>query len=161
MEALSGLTLTRDDRETAASSLGSDVPFFLYGSASAVTGRGEVVEPVRPRTDFTVVLVKPDSLGISTADAYRAVDLWKRDNPSKQNILSKEDMLDFYKFRPPSEWPFYNTFFETFKNQYKPLEFIYNLLYDSGAVFAGLSGSGSAVFGIFPSGKKPSVPEYN
>ena len=154
MESLSGLTLSEEDRVAAASFLGSDIPFFLYGGASAVTGRGEVVEPVSSRSDFAMVLVKPDSLGISTAEAYRSVDLWKRANPAKQNILSKEDMLNSYESAPPSDWPFYNTFFETFKNQYKPLEFISNLLYDSGAVFAGLSGSGSAVFGIFSSEEK-------
>ncbi len=146
---LTGRKVSREQLLEMAAELGSDVPFFFYGGAAAVSGRGEVVESLDPVSGFIMVLAKPESLGISTAQAYREVDLWRKVNQEKQSYVEKEDMIDQYLHGSPAEWTFYNTFFETFKKQYKPLEFISNLLYDSGAVFTGLSGSGSAVFGIF------------
>ena len=154
MNALAGERLTDIQLKELAACLGSDVPFFLYAPAAAVSGRGEVVEPLQPRQDFTIVLTKPEGLGISTAQAYRAVDSWKKDNPGILTSLSKEEMIRRYLEESPAGWGYFNTFFETFKKQYKPLEFISNLLYDSGAVIAGLSGSGSAVFGLFESDGK-------
>ena len=146
---LSGISVPREKLLEAAAKLGSDVPFFFYGAAAAVGGRGEVVESLSPRNEFSIVLTKPESLGISTARAYEAVDLWKEDFRNRQNVLTKEDMINMYLSDSPAGWAYYNSFFETFKNQYKPLEFISNLLYDSGAVFTALSGSGSSMFGIF------------
>lgn len=159
MAALSGISFSFEKMVEMAASLGSDVPFFFYGAAAAVSGRGEIVETIPARTDFSVILVKPDSLGISTADAYRAVDRYLEDENNVQSVLTKEDMIKLYRELSPAEWPFRNSFFETYKNQYKPLEFIFNLLYDSGAVFAGLSGSGSAVFGLFLSVEKAHIAE--
>jgi len=149
MAALSGITPGGEVMERLAAGLGSDVPFFLGGAAAAVTGRGEIVEPVRPRTDFSLVVVKPGDLSIPTGEAYAAIDRKRAEGLLSQNSVSKEDMINLYHHASPSEWPFFNTFRETFKNQFKPLEFIFKLIYDSEAVFAGLSGSGSAVYGVF------------
>ncbi len=149
LERLHRLEIPRKDMLEMAEALGSDVPFFFYGASAAVSGRGEIVEPLEAREAFSMVLVKPESLSISTAEAYRLVDQWQESVSRKQPYISKEDMVEQFLYSAPSEWSYYNTFFETFKNQYKPLEFISNLLYDSGAVFTGLSGSGSALFGIF------------
>ena len=149
LTVLHGLEIPLKDMLEMAEELGSDVPFFFYGASAAVSGRGEVVESLEARKTFIMVLVKPESLSISTPEAYRLVDQWQESVSIKQPYISKEDMIDQFLYLSPSEWSYYNTFFETFKNQYKPLEFISNLLYDSGAVFTGLSGSGSALFGIF------------
>jgi 4-diphosphocytidyl-2-C-methyl-D-erythritol kinase len=146
---LSGIPLSLEKKVEIAANLGSDVPFFFYSAAASVSGRGDVVEPVAGRTDFCIVLTKPDGLGISTARAYAEVDRWKATVGTSQSFISKEDMIQMYEAVSPGDWAFFNSFFETFKKEYKPLEFISNLLYDAGAVFTGLSGSGSSLFGIF------------
>ena len=115
---------------------------------------GEFVETVAPRKDFCIVMVKPETFGISTADAYRRVDRWLESRGADLPEMGKKEMIRQYLNLSPAEWQFYNTFFETFKNQHKPLEFISKLLYDAGAVFTGLSGSGSTVYGVFLSQEK-------
>ncbi|MDC7232393.1 MAG: 4-(cytidine 5'-diphospho)-2-C-methyl-D-erythritol kinase [Spirochaetales bacterium] len=147
------LLLETDPGEDAlmemAAALGSDVPFFMKSPAAAVTGRGEILEDMGMPLTLEGLIVKGEGDGISTAAAYRAVDEAMALGKLNQGLLSKEDMMQSYRSLPPSQWPFYNSFMETFRNHIKPIEFIYKLLYDSGAVFSGLSGSGSALFGIF------------
>lgn len=73
---LKGLDILYDtklgvDRLAALSAeLGSDVPFFLYGSLCRCTGRGEIIEPLPPLPPSPVLLVKP-SFGVPTPDAYK------------------------------------------------------------------------------------------
>ncbi len=134
-----------------AESLGSDVPFFLKYPSAFVTGRGEILEDAGSVPDLHGVLVKPAGEGISTGAAYARVDRARGAGILDQYVLTKEDMIDSYLTRSPREWPFYNSFMESYRNDNKPLEFISNLLYDAGAVFAGLTGSGSALFGLFES----------
>ena len=66
--------LTTDQLVDMASELGSDVPFFLYGSAGRCSGRGEIIspKPMTGRLDF--VIVKPP-FGLSTPDVFRAADV--------------------------------------------------------------------------------------
>ncbi len=53
-----------------AAELGSDVPFFLSGSPAVCRGRGEIVEPIRSASQFSVVIVKPP-VGLSTQEVYQ------------------------------------------------------------------------------------------
>lgn len=133
-----------------AADLGSDVPFFMKSASAAASGRGEILEDVGTPPSLEGLIVKASGEGISTAAAYRAVDEAMASGKLSQGLLTKEDMISSFHSLPPSEWPFYNSFMETYRNHFKPIEFIFKLLYDSGAVFSGLSGSGSALFGIFP-----------
>jgi len=134
-----------------AQTLGSDVPFFLKFPSAAVTGRGEILENLGWVPDLHGVLIKAAGAGISTAAAYRQVDTAAASGILDQYVLSKEDMINSYLHSSPAEWPFYNSFMESYRKDNKPLEFISKLLYDAGAVFTGLTGSGSAVFGLYPS----------
>ncbi|HWP67825.1 MAG TPA: 4-(cytidine 5'-diphospho)-2-C-methyl-D-erythritol kinase, partial [Rectinemataceae bacterium] len=59
--------------------IGSDVPFFLFGGAALVSGRGDVVEPIAPRTDFGILLLYP-GFGVSTKWAYSRLDEWRAGN---------------------------------------------------------------------------------
>ncbi len=56
-----------------AARLGADVPFFLYGGAALMTGRGDEISQALPARDFALVLVRPD-VPASTAEVYRAFD---------------------------------------------------------------------------------------
>ncbi|WP_168203396.1 4-(cytidine 5'-diphospho)-2-C-methyl-D-erythritol kinase [Oceanispirochaeta crateris] len=136
---------------TMASQLGSDVPFFLKYPSAVVTGRGEILEDTGHVPSLYGVLVKGAGAGISTAAAYREIDHAFEKGILDQYVLTKEDMLKAYLHEKPEEWPFFNSFLETYRKESKPLEFISKLLYDAEAIFAGLSGSGSAMFGLFHS----------
>ena len=53
--------------------VGADVPFCIVGGTAMVTGIGEIIEPIKPLPSCHLVVAKP-SVGVSTAEAYRAVD---------------------------------------------------------------------------------------
>ena len=67
------LPLTDERLYHAARSLGADVPFFLYGGAALMSGRGDHLDHHLPHVVFDLALVKPE-VGVSTAAAYRAFD---------------------------------------------------------------------------------------
>ena len=161
-----------DDKELMkmAANLGSDVPFFLVGGAAFVSGRGENIKSL----DFAafeglwVVLVKPP-FHSDTAAAFSLLDSARKNsmifNPSclcafvkrysekgsEKKALTKEDVIRSLK-EPPSSWPFYNDFLSVFpQQQLSQYRSILEKLEKLGASFAGLSGSGSACFGIFGS----------
>ena len=138
-----------DELFRMAAELGSDVPFFLASPSAAVTGRGELLEDAGFVPDLHGLIVRGAGPGIPTAAAYRAVDQAAESGQLSRNLLSCEEMLRHYRETKPGRWPFYNSFMETFRNDNKGLALISNLLYDSEAIFAGLSGSGSALFGVY------------
>jgi 4-diphosphocytidyl-2-C-methyl-D-erythritol kinase len=92
-----------------------------------------------------VVLVKPD-IHISTADAYANVTPKQGRTPLQEILLN-----------PVEEWKnlLVNDFEESIFRNYPQIEHIKQALYDCGAVYASMSGSGSAVFGIFT--EKPDI----
>jgi len=146
-----------------ASMLGSDVPFFLFKGAAFVSGRGELVEPVKLSNGFyrdklQVVLVKPP-FSSSTAIAYGLLDKARENNSWALNHgknVSREAAIQALG-KDPKSWPYYNDFLpvltaaESGENQKNALclKAILKDLSASGAVFTGLSGSGSCCFGVF------------
>ena len=71
--ALNQLFATKLSRQKLAklgSTIGSDVPFFIFESAAVCTGRGEIVTPRKLTQQLSILLVKPD-FGVSTPWAYR------------------------------------------------------------------------------------------
>src|ERR1700730_2065714 len=73
MNELFETSLDQEDLVELAAQIGSDVPFFILGSAATGRGRGEVVEPARLPVSFNLLLVKPD-FGVPTPWAYQR---WK------------------------------------------------------------------------------------
>ena len=140
--------------------VGSDVPFFLFGGAAYVSGRGEKVESLQPRTGLGILLIKP-AFGMSTARAYAALDSaregrgWNTVSPHKiaaaPDPLSDTSTASQMLGRMPSSWTFENDFsallFESF-SEYGMLD---AALRDAGAAFVSISGSGSCIYGVFDS----------
>jgi 4-diphosphocytidyl-2-C-methyl-D-erythritol kinase len=128
-----------------AAHLGSDVPFFLNGKTAHVSGRGEIIQPIKIKLKYYVLLVI-SSFKISTAEAYKRhnIHLTKNEYDYKFNssILSGLNVSSFKNI-------FYNDFEKSVFRDYSELADIKNLLYVRGAKFASLSGSGSTVFGLF------------
>jgi 4-diphosphocytidyl-2-C-methyl-D-erythritol kinase len=133
LRKLWNLSITIDDLHPIAASLGSDVPFFLYGGTALGMGRGEIVEPIEDFVEEHMLVVAPN-VSVSTRDA------------SKRKLQICRFDLESADFRYTS---FKNDFETTVFAAYPEVERVKNTLLDLGADRAMLSGSGGSVFAIF------------
>lgn len=136
------LRLSKVELVSIAAELGSDTAYFVYNDAEICRGRGEVMQPIELSLEgLWLVVVKPKE-GVSTAEAYRGVV------PHIPEV-SLEELLR----RPIASWQ------GSIKNDFEPhilaahpvIRDVKASLLDSGAIYASMSGSGSAVFGLFES----------
>ena len=139
LAALWRLRMRREEIAAVAATLGADVPFFLYGGTALGLGTGERVFPLADLPRRYVVLAQP-SIGVSTADAYR----W----------LSEARAQDTAP-RAPASWDPLpaggaNDFEPVVERRHPEIAAARQLLEGAGAETARMSGSGSAVFGLFP-----------
>jgi len=121
-----------------AAGIGSDCAFFVEPAPACVSGRGEVIAPYSLSLPSIVIVVPPVS--VFTADAYAAIRPSERDQ-AVASLLRK----------PISLWKdlLINDFEEVVGKQLPLIQSIKALLYSKGASYASMSGSGSAVYGIF------------
>ncbi len=135
-----GLGLTDTQMEKYAARLGADCAFFIRNKPVMATGIGNVFSPIDlSLKGKTLVLVKPD-IFVSTPDAYRLV------KPHKP----EQSLAELLK-QPIETWKdnVKNDFEVSVFAKYPEIAGIKDMLYDLGAVYASMSGSGSSVFGIF------------
>ncbi len=140
------LDIPVEELENYAAQLGSDDPFFVKNTPQIATGRGEVLQEVSlSLSEYYLVLLKPD-IHVSTAVAYQNIS----PKPACFNLQELEKL-------PISEWKEHinNDFENTLFQKFPLLQKLKNELYASGAIYASLSGSGSALFGIFS--KQPTL----
>jgi 4-diphosphocytidyl-2-C-methyl-D-erythritol kinase len=125
--------------------VGADVPFFIGNEAALVSGRGEETVGLCPRHDFCILLVYP-GFPILSRDAYAWYDE-EIEGEFRSSVAS--DLQNVYLSSPVSAWSFYNSFEAVVQRRYPLIGKLREEIEDAGAVLAGLSGSGSTVFGIF------------
>jgi 4-diphosphocytidyl-2-C-methyl-D-erythritol kinase len=131
--------------------LGSDVPFFLYGGTALGVGRGTELYPL-PEVPENPALVIAPGIHVSTAEAYRALGRGLTDD-SRPGILNS---LQAFAWRsggsaPAETWKSDNDFETVVFRQFPLLNAIKRKLLRAGASPALMTGSGSALFGIFDS----------
>lgn len=126
-----------------AERLGSDVPFFIHGPAARVGGRGEVVKPFVPPEPLHLLLVKPEC-GVPTAWAYQNLDLT---NTGTDYKLSCFGIADLAAGRMPEV--LHNDFEAVVIARFPVIGELKSRLLELGAAGAVMSGSGSAVAGLF------------
>ena len=157
LSQLFGLNLPAATLAGYAARLGSDCPFFIYNTPMMGTGRGEVLTPfdldsiIGPEYEIRVTV--PQGISVSTADAYRGIvpreasALAQAAGHARPDRASLADILRM----PVTAWKdsLVNDFEATVFAKYPALEAIKNNLYKEGAVYASMSGSGSALFAIF------------
>lgn len=134
------LNIDDDDLEIFAAKLGADCPFFIKNKPIYATGIGNVFSPVDiTLNNYHIMLVKP-SIHVSTAEAYSGV------KPQETDLY----LPNLVKM-PVDEWKhnIFNDFEKGVFIQYPEIKLIKELLYDSGALYASMSGSGSSVFGLY------------
>jgi 4-diphosphocytidyl-2-C-methyl-D-erythritol kinase len=135
------LKLSANQLNKYAQQLGSDCAFFIHDQPMLGTGRGEILEPlsISLKGKF-LVLLKPD-IHVSTAEAYAGV-LPAHPTDSVRYILEKTDIKEWkHSLR--------NDFENSVFQKHPAIASCKTELYQAGAVYASMSGSGAAVFGVF------------
>ena len=140
LNELFALGLSDEKLVETAAMIGSDTAFFVRNTPQLCTGRGEKMEPIAlPLQGLYLVVAKP-SEGVSTKEAYSGV------KPAVPQVRLREALA-----RPIWEWQ------GLVKNDFEPHIFaahpaiaaLKQTMLDVGAIYASMSGSGSAVFGLF------------
>lgn len=122
--------------------LGSDCPFFIYNRPMAVSGTGTRLSPIDvDLKGLYIVIVKP-LVSVSTSEAYRGVKITSPDT-SPTEIVSGMNVKLWHSAGLK------NDFEESVFALHGEIEAVKNALAESGAVFSSMSGSGSAVYGLF------------
>lgn len=139
--SLAGVDLSDAQLAGYAARLGSDCAFFIYNRPMLGAGRGDILEPFDLPTDgLRIEVTVPEGIAVSTAEAYRGIV------PRIPAIPLREALS-----RPVSQWKDWvvNDFEETVFARYPALAQIKQSLYDGGALYASMSGSGSALFALY------------
>lgn len=159
LPALAGVEVPLAELAELAAALGSDVPFFLHGGTALGVGRGTELYPLPEAREMRGVLVAPE-VRIATKDAYRALRR-KLTTQLRSPIMDKFQALSWLLDRglSPETWSALgeNDFEEFAFSQYPELAAVRRALMKAGAAPVMLSGSGSALFGIFT---EPQVREH-
>jgi 4-diphosphocytidyl-2-C-methyl-D-erythritol kinase len=131
-----------------ALSIGSDCPFFLRNTPAHATGRGEILEPAENMLSGHYLVIVNPRLHISTKEAYSAC------TPAKPS----HSLSELVK-KPVTDWKdnILNDFEDFAISMYPLIGQLKAEMYNSGALFSLMSGSGSSVFGIFS--RKPDLPK--
>jgi len=140
------LKIERERLWSYASQLGSDCAFFLHQLPQLGEGRGNKLKSIDlDLSNKKLLIVKPD-IHISTAQAYRNII----PNPNRESLENITSL-------PLGEWKdvVVNDFETTIFKAYPEIARLKRQLYEAGAVYAQMSGSGAACFGIFESAPSP------
>ena len=124
-----------------AARLGSDCAFFIYNRPMIGEGRGEILSeyPI-DLSAYDLQVLAPEGISVSTKDAYGGIRQHLPEVPLREALS-----------RPIEQWDgtLVNDFEETVFAKHLELAAIKRSLYDSGAVYASMSGSGSALFALY------------
>jgi 4-diphosphocytidyl-2-C-methyl-D-erythritol kinase len=134
------LEIPQQKLEAYAAQIGADCPFFILNKPVFATGIGNKFHNIELNlTDYEIVILKPE-INVSTPEAYKNVI--PRNPKFRLNEIVKT---------PVSQWKnlIVNDFEKSIFPKYPQIAELKQLLYNLGADFASMSGSGSAVFGIF------------
>lgn len=141
LDELCGLGLSEEQLASYASRLGSDCAFFVYNRPMIGEGRGEILSEYPVSLEgYDLQVLTPEGIAVSTKDAYCGI------RPHLPEVPLREALA-----RPIEEWDgiLVNDFEETVFAKYPELAAIKRSLYDSGAAYASMSGSGSALFALY------------
>ena len=144
LNEMCSLSLSEQQLAEYAARLGSDCAFFIYNRPMIGEGRGEILADYAGCPDFTneydLQVITPAGIHVSTAEAYGGIF------PSVPEISLREALA-----KPIELWDavVVNDFETTVFAKHPELAAIKRSLYDTGAVYASMSGSGSALFAIY------------
>ncbi len=134
------LNISENELEKLTATLGADCSFFIRNKPVFASGKGDEFEEIGiDLSEYFIAVLKP-SVHVSTATAYKNCE------PKHPEVSIKEILK-----MPINEWKNFlvNDFEKTILKNHPEIKHAKEQLYDSGALYASMSGSGSAVFGIF------------
>ncbi len=137
---LFGLALSQEELEVEAGKLGADCPFFIRNTPSFATATGNILTPIElDLSGLHLVLVKPP-VHVHTGKAYQSI-------MPRQPEISVREIVQ----QPAERWKglLVNDFEEPVFRMFPEIGEIKEELYRQGALYASMSGSGSAVYGLF------------
>lgn len=140
LNKLFNLQLSEEKLIDYASRLGADCAFFVHGHPTFATGIGNIFSPITlDLKGWQIVIVKPD-IFVSTPEAFRGI------TPHKPT----HSLLDIVQ-QPVNTWrqSMLNDFEDSIFPAHPRIQEIKEQLYEAGAVYAAMSGSGSSVYGLF------------
>ena len=140
LDQLFGLGLPKEELAGLAAQLGSDCAFFIYNRPMLARGRGEILTPFDLSLEGHSLRLFPQEVFVSTREAYAGI-----------TPREPERRIESVVKRPVSEWKglLVNDFEETVFARHPELAAAKQALYDDGALYAAMSGSGSALFAIY------------
>jgi 4-diphosphocytidyl-2-C-methyl-D-erythritol kinase len=120
--------------------LGSDCPIFIYNNPCYARGRGELLEEISIDLSPYYLLIVSPGIHVSTADAFKGI----QPNP---RITSSKEIIQL----PIKEWKKHliNDFEATVFDNHPVLKSIKEKIYELGATYASMTGSGSTIYGLF------------
>ena len=145
---LCSLNIPQEEMQGLAARLGADCPFFINPEVTYAEGIGDRLSPIGLGgddllKDCYLVLIKPN-VSVSTKEAYAGITPRKPEKNCKDVVTTM----------PVSEWRNHltNDFEESIFSRLPILKEVKETLYEAGALYAAMSGSGSTIYGIFPKG---------
>ena len=137
------LKISKSKLHQYALEIGSDVPFFIEGGVRFVKGRGEKLETVQNSSKFQSLyfLIVIPKFSISTKWAYEKLKKALKSNSKQYKFPTLDQRLNWSLFK--------NDFEVVVKAAYPEIMNIKEIMYNNGALYSGLSGTGSTVFGIY------------
>ena len=148
------LSLSTSQLLNYALRLGSDCPFFIINQPCFATGRGEYLTPISINlSGYTMVIINP-GIYINTGWAFSELSLYQNAIQTKA-IPGMQEAIR----QPIENWKYHltNDFELPAFNQYPVLKTIKETLYNLGAIYAAMSGSGSTMYGIFNTDNLPGL----
>lgn len=139
--------------------LGSDVPFFIKALPAIGTSRGEILEHIEIKNEYPILIVNPN-ISISTKEIYESVK--PNNDYYDYNKIIQNHIFNYLLMKEK----IINDFEEVVFHKYPEIKNIKEILYQEGAIYASMSGTGSTVFGFFDNydkiekAKKCFPPEY-
>lgn len=149
------LQISKEQLIGYALQLGSDCPFFILNQPCFASGRGEKMEPVAlDLSGYHFIIVNP-GIHVNTAWAFSQLQL------NEPNQLELPDLRTIIQ-QPVSSWKetLINDFEAPVCKAHPEIAAVKQQLYDAGAVYASMTGSGSTVFGLFTEKKELNFPEH-
>ncbi len=142
---LYGVDMSAEQKVELTKNIGADIPFFFYGGTALCEGIGEAVTPLPPLPDCRIVIAKPP-VSLSTAAIFSSEKTKEAfGGNSTDGVIEGLQNGDIFKITGSAE----NALEGASCDVCPQIADIKKTLYDCGADFAMMSGSGSAVFGIF------------
>lgn len=145
LDRIFGTSLGFTRLESMGERLGSDVPFCIAGGTSLAYGRGELIRPLPPMPACHIVICKP-AFAVSTPELFRKIDSVKLHlHPDTDGMISAIEAGDLSGI----SHRLYNVFEDAGMDRYEEILSIKSALYDAGSIGSVMSGTGSAVYGLF------------